>query len=180
MKPIIAASLLVLTLTACGGPSEQDVLTEEKIRASESAPVLPDIELSENPEPPPAPPTTNEEEPVLNELENMVEEDAVIEAGIPGTIPPAFQALWGVNPSDCRAGDVTGNAIMITGDQILSAGSVGTLQGVLDDSPSNFVGRFAYDGEEDRREQMSLAGGRNILVRDGVTYRRCGAGQPTG
>lgn len=179
MKPIIAASLLVLTLTACGGPSEQDVLTEEKIRASESAPELPDIQLSENPEPPPAPPAANEEEPVLNEFDNMVENE-VVEAGIPGAIPPAFQALWGVNPSDCRAGDVAGNAIMITGDQILSAGSVGTLQGVLDDSPSSFSGRFAYDGEDDRREQLSLAGGRNVLVRNGTTYRRCGAGQPTG
>ena len=35
MKPILAASLLALTLTACGGPSEEDVLTAEKIRACE-------------------------------------------------------------------------------------------------------------------------------------------------
>ena len=179
MKPIIAASLLVLTLTACGGPSEEDVLTEEKIRASESAPVLPDVELSENPEPPPAPPEPEEEEPTLNEFDNAVE-DEVIEAGVPGSIPPAFQALWGVNPSDCRAGDVTGNAIMITGDQILSAASVAALQGVLDDSPGRFEGRFVYDGGEERRETLSLGGGRNVLVRNGVTYRRCGAGQPTG
>ena len=55
MKPIVAASMLALTLVACGGPSDEDVLTPERIRASESAPELPDIELSENPEPPPAP-----------------------------------------------------------------------------------------------------------------------------
>lgn len=178
MKKILAASLLVLALSACGGPSDEDVLTEQKIRASESAPVLPDVELSENPEPPPAPPEP-EEEPTLNEFGNEVENE-VIEAGVPGTIPPAFQALWGVNPSDCRAGDVTGNAIMITGDQILSAASVGALQGVLDDSPGRFEGRFVYDGGEERRETLSLSGGRNVLVRNGTTYRRCGAGQPTG
>ena len=179
MKKILAASLLALSLSACGGPSDEDVLTEERIRASESAPVLPDVQLSENPEPPPAPPEPEEEEPLLNELDNAVE-DEVIEAGVPGTIPPAFQALWGVNPSDCRAGDVTGNAIMITGDQILSIASVGSLQGVLDDSPGRFVGRFSYDGGEDRREQLVLSGSRNVLVRNGVTYRRCGAGAPTG
>lgn len=180
MKPIVAASLLILTLAACGGPSEEDVLTEEKIRASESAPVLPDVQLSENPEPPPAPPEPEaENELMFNELDNAVENE-VIEAGVPGTIPPAFQALWGVNPSDCRAGDVAGNAIMITGDQILSAASVGALQGVLDDSPGRFEGRFVYDGGEERRETLSLSGGRNVLVRNGVTYRRCGAGEPTG
>jgi len=67
MKPIIAASLLILCLSACGGPSEEDVLTDEKIRASQSAPQLPDIELSDNPEPPPAPVV---EEPLANELGN--------------------------------------------------------------------------------------------------------------
>ena len=49
MKPIIAASLLVLSLTACGGLSEEDVLTPDRIRASESAPELPDIQLGEEP-----------------------------------------------------------------------------------------------------------------------------------
>ena len=70
MKPIAlaAASLLALTVTACGRPSEEDVLTADKIRASESAPELPDIQLSENPEPPPAP--LPAEEPTLNELGN--------------------------------------------------------------------------------------------------------------
>ena len=179
MKPIVVASLLILTLAACGGPSDEDVLTEEKIRASESAPVLPDVELSENPEPPPAPPEPEQNELMLNELDNAVENE-VIEAGVPGVIPPAFQALWGVNPSDCRAGDGAGNPKMITGDHIQYARSVGALQGVLDDSPGRFEGRFLYDGGEERREQLSLAGGRNILVRNGVTYRRCGAGEPTG
>jgi hypothetical protein len=43
MKPTIAASLLVFSLAACGGPSEEDILTPDKVRASESAPELPDI-----------------------------------------------------------------------------------------------------------------------------------------
>ncbi|HYC95559.1 MAG TPA: hypothetical protein VEB39_07665, partial [Sphingomicrobium sp.] len=75
MKRLAAVSLLVLYLTACGGPSEEDVLTPEKIRASESAPELPDIQLSENPEPPPAPPEP--EEPELNELDNAMMANAV-------------------------------------------------------------------------------------------------------
>ena len=83
MKPILALSLFALTLTACGGPSDEDVLTADKIRASESAPELPDIELSENPDPPPAAP---EPEPTLNELDNMVEGNE-IEAGVPGNVP---------------------------------------------------------------------------------------------
>ena len=60
MKRFAALFLLVLGLGGCGGPSEEDVLTPEKIRASESAPELPDIQLSENPEPPPAPPPVEE------------------------------------------------------------------------------------------------------------------------
>ncbi len=100
MKPIIAASLLALTLAACGGPSDEDVLTPDKIRASESAPELPDIELSENPEPPPAPPPAAEE-PVANELDNAVETDPlapVAEGGIPGRLPGSLGATAGRLP----------------------------------------------------------------------------------
>src|SRR5687768_14965486 len=127
MKPLIAASMFALALSACGSPRDEDVLTADKIRASESAPELPDIQLSENPEPPPAPP---EPEPVENELENAVDAN-VIEAGVPGYVPPAFQGLWGMTPSDCRPGEVAGSSILLTGDQIISADTVSSLQGVL-------------------------------------------------
>ena len=170
MKPILAVALLALTLAACGGPSDEDVLTEEKIRASESAPELPDIQLSENPEPPPAPP---EPEPALNELGNELG-DNVVEAGVPGNIPPAFQGLWGVAASDCRAGEVSGNAILLTSNQIISEVSVSTLQGVLADSPGNFDGRFAGEDGYETRESFSLGGGGNRLTRNGGTvYQRC-------
>ena len=48
MKPIIAASLLVIYVPPAAPWSEEDVLTPDKIRASESAPELPDIQLGEN------------------------------------------------------------------------------------------------------------------------------------
>jgi hypothetical protein len=182
-KLLAIASLFILPLSACGSPSDEDILTDAKIQASQSAPELPDVQLSENPEPPPAPPTPPPEEPLGNELDNAIENE-VIPAGVPGTIPPVFQALWAMAPSDCRPGDVSGNAIMITGDQILSADSVGSLQGVLGDYPSRFEGRFAYDSVTEVREQLVLTGGRNVLVRTSggqqVTYRRCAAGGPTG
>lgn len=170
MKRLAAMSLLALALVACGGPSDEDVLTADKIKASESAPELPDIQLSENPEPPPAPP---EPEPTLNELDNGLEEN-VIEAGVPGYVPPAFQGLWGVAASDCRPGEVTGNAMLLTGDQIISADTVASLQGVLADSPGRFEGRFAGEGGYERRESFVLDGGGNRLTRNGSTvYQRC-------
>jgi len=38
MKPILIASFLALTLAACGGPSDEDRLTAEKIRAAWEGP----------------------------------------------------------------------------------------------------------------------------------------------
>jgi hypothetical protein len=170
MKPILAASLLFLTLAACGGPGSDDVLTADKIKASESAPELPDIQLSENPEPPPAPPPV--EQPLANELDNEVDGNAV-EAGVPGNVPPAFQGLWGVAASDCRPGEVAGNAILLTSDQLISSASAGSLQGVLADSPGTFTGRFHYE-DSDQRESFTLSGGGNRLTRNGGTvYQRC-------
>ena len=177
MKPLVVVSLLVLALAACGGPSEEDKLTADKIRASESAPELPDIQLSENPEPPPAPPEP--EEPALNELDNMALEN-VVEIETQGTIPPAFQALWGRVPADCRAGAVAGSAILIGPDSISAVDSTVSLQGVLGDYPERFSGRFADEDGNERREELVLTGSSNVLVRNGVTYRRCGAAQPTG
>lgn len=181
MKPIIAASLLVLCLSACGGPSDEDVLTDEKIRASQSAPQLPDIQLSENPEPPPAPAPVAEE-PLANELENELIDNAA-EPIADGPIPAAFQARWGTVPADCRPGEVLGNALVITPDALMTGESVGRLSQVVGDAPERFTGLFEFDGEE-REEQLVLTGSSNTLIRisggQRYAYRRCGAVRPTG
>ena len=181
MKPIAAlTAVLFLGLAACGGPSEEDVLTPEKIRASESAPELPDVQLSENPEPPPAPPPPPE--PELNEMDNMAE--AELAEGVSGTIPPAFQGNWGLVASDCRQGAVVGTGMLVGPDSIVVADAAVSLQGVLDDSPSRFSGRFADDSGYEQREDLTLGGSGNVLTRttngQSRTYRRCGAGRPTG
>jgi len=172
MKPIVVvSSLIALSLAACGGPSEEDVLTADKIRASESATELPDIQLSENPEPPPAPPPV--EEPLANEVGNEVDGNAVA-TGVAGNVPPAFQGLWGVAAADCQPGEVNGNAILLTDDQMISTGAVASLGGVLADSPGRFDGRFVGDGGYEARESFALSGGGNRLTRNGSTvYQRC-------
>jgi len=179
-RTLAVASLAFLMLSACGGPSEEDVLTDDKIRASESARELPDIQLSDNPEPPPAPPPLAQ--PELNELDNAIEEN-LVEIETEGSIPPAFQALWAMVPSDCRAGEVAGTAMLIASESIGFADSTGELSGVLGDSPRRFAGRFEYDDGTERREELTLSG-RNVLVRTSggqtFTYRRCGAAPPTG
>ena len=181
MKPLIAASLLALALSACGSPKDEDVLTQDKIRASESAPELPDIQLSENPEPPPAPPVT--EQPEVNELENAVENE-VIGPGVPGTIPPAFQDRWGMVASDCRQGGVVGTGMLVTADEIILTDSAGSLLGVLGDYPERFEGRFGFEGAGETREELILTGSSNTLIRvsggQRLVYKRCGAGRPTG
>jgi hypothetical protein len=181
MRPFIAAPVLALFLASCGSPSDEDVLTPDKIKASESAPELPDIELSDNPEPPPAPPVT--EQPEVNELENVAD-NGVIPIGVPGTIPPAFQDHWAMAPSDCRQGEVVGTGMLVTEDAIILAGSAGSLQGVLGDYPERFEGRFAFQGAGELREELILTGSSNTLVRvsggQRLVYKRCGAGRPTG
>ena len=182
MKPFVAASLLVLCLAACGGPSDEDVLTADKIRASESAPQLPDIELSENPEPPPAPPAPVVEEPVLNELENGMMGNEVVPV-TNGPIPSAFQDSWGASPADCRPGDVVGNGLLVSSDTLMSNEAVGRLQEVVGSSPERFVGLFEYDGQV-REEELVLVGSSNTLIRiaggQRFAYRRCRAARPTG
>ena len=181
MKPILAASLLALTLAACGGPSDEDVLTPDRIRASESAPELPDIELSENPEPPPAPKEL--EQPELNELDNgMMDNGMDADPLAPvagGGIPGAFQDRWGQRAADCRAGDVVGNGLIVGGDSLMSRESVGRLVEIVSDDPQRFIGVFEYDGTE-RQEELVLTGGGNVLARNGVPYRRCSTAGPTG
>ena len=181
MKPFLAASLFVLCLTACGGPSEEDVLTPDKIRASESAPELPDVQLSENPEPPPAPALVVEQ-PSLNEVENGMMENEVVPV-TNGPIPAAFQDNWGTSSADCQPGDVVGNGLLITSDSLMSSQSVGRLQEIVGSDPERFVGLFDYDGEA-REEQLLLTGSSNILIRTAggqrIAYRRCRAAGPSG
>jgi hypothetical protein len=185
MKRFAAASLLVFSLIACGGPSEEDVLTPEKIRASESAPELPDIQLSENPEPPPAPPAP--EQPTLNELGNGMMDNAVevdpLAPAAEGAIPAAFQDRWGQRPADCRPGDVIGGGLVISGDSLMSGESVGRLVEVVSDYPERFTGMFTYDGQT-RQEELVLTGSSNTLIRiaggQRYAYRRCRVASPTG
>lgn len=178
--PLVLASSFILLLAACGSPRDEDILTQDKIRASESAPALPEINLSENPEPEPAPPP--KPEPALNELENAVENVAEIETQ--GSIPPAFHGLWGIVPADCRAGNVVGSGMLVSEDALIFAGSAASLLGVLGDYPGRFAGRFGDESGFEQREELVLSGGGNVLNRAGggqrFTYRRCGAPRPTG
>lgn len=184
MKPIHYVPLVLLALAACGGPSEEDVLTPDRIRASESAPELPDIQLSENPEPPPAPPAP--EEPVLNEIDNSMVDNAVdVDPLAPaggGPIPAAFIGRWGQSSNDCRPGDTMGG-LVVGGDSLRARESVGRLVEVLADYPDRFAGIFEYDGIE-REEELILTGGGNTLVRAAggqrQAFRRCSVATPTG
>ena len=185
MKPIAALSLLLLCLSACGGPSDEDVLTPEKIRASESAPELPEIQLSENPEPPPAPPVT--EQPMLNEFDNAVLENAAEEDELApvaeGAIPAAFQDQWGQVPEDCAPGGGAGTGLVIAANSLIAADSVGRLRQVIGNYPERFVGLFDYGGRS-REEQLVLTGSSNVLIRISAgqryTYRRCRVASTTG
>ena len=184
VRPLALASSFVLLLSACGSPRDEDVLTQDKIRASESAPELPEINLSENPEPPPAAPP--KEEPVLNEAENGVENglENAVEIETQGSIPPAFQALWARVPSDCRPGNVVGTGMLVSEDALLFADSAASLLGVLGDYPRRFAGRFGDENGFEQREELVLTGRGNVLIRTSggqqSTYRRCGAAHPTG
>jgi hypothetical protein len=181
VKPLAVASLFVLALSACGSPSKEDVLTEEAIKASQSAPELPEINLSENPEPPPAPPPTAE--PVLNEADNAAAGN-VAEIETQGAIPPAFQALWARVPTDCRQGNVVGSGMLVSEDALIFADSAASLLGVLGDYPGRFMGRFGDESGFEQREELALTGSSNVLVRTSggqrLTYRRCVAARPTG
>jgi hypothetical protein len=156
-------------------------LDDQSIRVSESAPELPEINLSENPEPPPAPPPVAE--PVLNEADNAAVEN-VAEIETQGSIPPAFQGLWGKVPSDCRAGEVVGSAMLVSEDALTFANSAISLLSVFGDYPGRFMGRFGDENGYEHREELVLTGSSNVLIRTNAgqraTYRSCGAARPTG
>jgi hypothetical protein len=102
MKHSAIALSLALALAACGSPKDEDKLSPEDIRASESAPELPDIALSENPEPQPAaPPAVEPANDMADVMENEAGPDEL--GPLPGSepIPAAFHGRWGMTIEDC-------------------------------------------------------------------------------
>lgn len=183
MRYVAITLSLALALAACGSPQEEDKLSPEEIRASESAPELPDVALSENPEPEPAPPAAT---PPANELENALEEGGNdLEEGPvpPGTapIPAAFHGRWGLTVEDCIDPRRDGSeAIVIGSNRIELSDGRGQLAQTLGSFPERYIGIFAYNGDSGRwsqKEELSLTGSSNVLIRDAdgerFRYRRC-------
>jgi hypothetical protein len=182
---IALVSLVIVGLAACGSPSEEDVLTQQKIEASRSAPELPDVNLSDNPEPKPAepPPADDMANGLLNEMApddgNGIEPDEGAEDLVP--VPAAFRGRWGMSVEDCieprRPGSM---ALEIGANSIALPDGEGRLFKTLGDFPERYVGIFNYDGDRGRwaaTEELALTGSSKVLVRrvDGGTlrYRRC-------
>jgi hypothetical protein len=184
MKYAVLALSLTLVLAACGSPKDEDKLTADSIRASESAPELPEINLSENPEPEPAAPPAAE---TGNDLANMAEgneQDGSDDlAPLPSTapIPAAFHGRWGVTVEDCVDPRRDGSeAVVIGPNRIELPDAQGQLAQTLGDFPERFIGMFAYNGDSGRwsqKEELSLTGSSNVLIRDAdgerFRYRRC-------
>ena len=182
MKHVALVTSLALALAACGSPRDEDKLTANSIRASESAAELPEINLSENPEPQPAPPPAAEP---VNDMANMVENEAVgdelgpLPSGEP--IPAAFHGRWGVTVEDCIDPRRDGSeAVVIGATRIDLPDASGRLAQTLGNFPERFVGMFGYNGDSGRwsqKEELSLTGSSNVLVRDAdgerFRYRRC-------
>ena len=173
--------ILLAGAAACGGPQEEDILTAEKIEASRSAPELPDVELSEDPTPPPAAraPEPDDFSNQLNELgrNETTEGDVAVEEA--GAIPASFHGRWAMSVEDCadprRAGS---GALAIGGTSIELPDGEGRLFRTIEVEPGQFVGIFNYDGDRGRwsaTEELSISG--NVMVRrvegGGLRYRRC-------
>jgi len=88
--------------------------------------------------------------------------------------------LGPINLVTLGIGAIIGTGMLIGPDSISQADSTSSLQGVLGDYPGRFSGRFANEEGYERREELVLPGSSNVLLRNGVTYRRCGAARPTG
>ena len=182
MKHVALVMSLALALAACGSPKDEDKLTADAIRASESAPELPEINLSENPEPQPAPaPAAEPANDVANMAENEVVPDELgpLPSGEP--IPAAFHGRWGVSVEDCIDPRRDGSeAVVIGPNRIELPDARGQLLQTLGNYPERFIGMFGYNGDAGRwaqKEELSLTGSSNVLVRDAdgerFRYRRC-------
>jgi hypothetical protein len=184
MRHVALTLSLAFALAACGSPKDEDKLTADAIRASESAPELPEINLSEDPEPEPAVPPPAEP---ANDLANMIDgnmeagsdELAPLPSGTP--IPASFHGRWGVTVEDCADPRREGSeAVVIGSTRIDLPDASGQLAQTLGNFPERFVGMFVYNGDAGRwsqKEELSLTGSSNVLVRDAdgerFRYRRC-------
>jgi len=173
---------LALALAACGSPKDEDKLSPEDIRASESAPELPDIALSENPEPEPAaPPAVEPANDMADVMENEAGPDEL--GPLPGSehIPAAFHGRWGMTIEDCTDPRRDGStALVVNATSIELPNASGKLAQTAGSFPERFVGSFIFNGDEGRwmsREELSLTGSSNVLIRDAdgerLRYRRC-------
>jgi hypothetical protein len=181
MRYVALTLSLSLALTACGSPKEEDKLTAESIRASESAPELPEINLSENPEPEPAPAPAAEP---TNEMASAVENETGDELGpLPSgePIPAAFHGRWGMTIEDCTDPRRDGSTALVVGATSIELPDArGRLVQTAGNFPERFVGSFMFNGDQGRwmsQEELSLTGSSNVLVRDAdgerFRYRRC-------
>lgn len=184
MRLLPATLSLTLILAACGSPTDEDKLTADEIRASETAPELPEINLSENPEPAPtAPPVAepgNDLGNMLEEGENETDDLAPLPADT-ASIPASFQGRWGMTVDDCtdpRREEST--ALVVSSDRLELRDARGQLFQVLGNYPERFIGLFAYNGDSGRwsqKEELSLTASSNVLIRDAdgerFRYRRC-------
>jgi hypothetical protein len=182
MKHVALVTSLVLALAACGSPKDEDKLSADAIRSSESAPELPDVALSDNPEPQPVPPPAAEP---ANDMANMTENEAVgdklgpLPSGEP--IPAAYHGRWGVTVEDCIDPRREGSeAVVIGSNRIDLPDASGRLAQTMGNFPERFIGMFVYNGDSGRwsqKEELSLTGSSNVLVRDAdgerFRYRRC-------
>ncbi len=93
--------------------------------------------------------------------------------------PPRSRTAGGSGPPTAGESDVIGGGLVIGSDSLMSRESVGRLVEVVSDFPERFTGMFEYDGQE-RQEELVLTGSSNMLIRNGVAYRRCSVAGPTG
>lgn len=174
---------LVFCLASCGGPSDEDKLTPEAIEQSQSANELPDVALSNDPEPAPAPqPMANQTSELgngLDEADELAPEDELLSGATP--IPAAFRGRWGMSVDDCMSPQRPGSmALEISATMLGLPEGQGRLYQTLGNFPERYVGIFNYEGDRGRwsaTEELALTGSSNVLIRqvDGGTlrYRRC-------